>query len=51
MGAISRTGTTGAPESTTFLSGVCVTPSLVLCVCFVDRCLSLCPFSVGHYVV
>ena len=26
-------------------SGVCVTPSLVLYVCFVDRCLSLCTFS------
>jgi hypothetical protein len=25
-------------------SGVRVTRSLVLCVCFVDRCLSLCPF-------
>jgi hypothetical protein len=26
------------------ISGVRVTRSLVLCVCFVDRCLSLCPF-------
>jgi hypothetical protein len=25
-------------------SGVCVTRSLILCVCFVDRCLSCCPF-------
>jgi hypothetical protein len=25
-------------------SGVCVTRSFVLCVCFVDRCLSFCPF-------
>ena len=24
---------------------------LVLCVCFVDRCLSFCPFSFGHCVV
>ena len=32
-------------------SGVCVTISLVLCVCFVDRCLSFCPFSFGHCVV
>jgi hypothetical protein len=24
--------------------------SPVLCVCFVDRCLSFCPFSVGHCV-
>jgi hypothetical protein len=29
-------------------SGVRVTRSLVLCVCFVDRCLSFCPFSFGH---
>jgi hypothetical protein len=29
-------------------SGVRVTRSLVLCVCFVDRCLS---FFFGHYVV
>jgi hypothetical protein len=33
------------------LSGVRVTRSLVLCVCFVDRCLSFCTFSVGHCVV
>jgi hypothetical protein len=33
------------------LSGVRVTRSLVLCVCFVDRCLSLCIFSFGHCVV
>jgi hypothetical protein len=32
-------------------SGVCVTRSLVLCVCFVDRCLSFCNFSFGHCVV
>ena len=32
-------------------SGVCVTRSLVLCVCFVDRCLFFCPFSFGHCVV
>jgi hypothetical protein len=25
-------------------SGICVTRSLVLCVCFVDHCLSFCPF-------
>jgi hypothetical protein len=29
-------------------SGVRVTRSLVLCVCFVDRCLSVFPFSFGH---
>jgi hypothetical protein len=27
------------------------TRSLVLCVCFVDRCLSFCSFSFGHCVV
>ena len=32
-------------------SGVRVTRSLVLCVCFVDSCLSFCPFSFGHCVV
>ena len=32
-------------------SGVHVTRSLVLCVCFTDRCLSFCTFSFGHCVV
>ena len=32
-------------------SGVCVIRSLVLCVCFVDRCLSFCLFTFGHCVV
>jgi len=32
-------------------SGVRVTRCLVLYVCFVDRCLSICPFSFGHCVV
>ena len=35
-------------------SGVLVTRSLVLCVCFVDRCLSFCPFllfAIVLYVV
>ena len=31
--------------------GVRVTRFLVLCVCFVDRCMSFCPFSFGHCVV
>jgi alkyl hydroperoxide reductase subunit AhpF len=31
--------------------GVRVSRSLVLCVCFVDRCLSFCTFSFGHCVV
>ena len=29
-------------------SGVRVNQSLVLCVCFIDRCLSFCTFSFGH---
>jgi hypothetical protein len=33
------------------LSGVSVTRSSVLFVCFVVRCLSFCPFSLGHCVV
>jgi hypothetical protein len=33
-----------APEFTPVFSGVRVTRSLVLCVCFVDRCLSFGPF-------
>jgi hypothetical protein len=32
-------------------SEVRVTRSLVLCVCFVDRCLSFCPFSFGQCFV
>jgi hypothetical protein len=32
-------------------SGVRGTRSLVLCACFVDRCLSFCTFSFGHCVV
>ena len=32
-------------------SGVRVTLPLVLCVCFVDRCLSCCPFSVDELSV
>jgi hypothetical protein len=32
-------------------SGVRVARSLVLCVCFVDRCLSCCTFSFGHCVI
>jgi hypothetical protein len=32
-------------------SGVRVTRSLILCVCFVDRCLPFCLFSFGHCVV
>ena len=38
-------------EFTPVFSGVRVTRSLVLYVCFVDRCLSFCTFSFGHFVV
>ena len=34
-------------SSSPVISGVRVTRSLVLCVCFVDHCLSFCTFSVG----
>ena len=40
-----------APEFTPGFSGAGVTRFLVLCVWFVDRCLSFCPFSFGHCVV
>ena len=39
-----------APEFTPIFSGVRVTRSVALCVCFVDRCLSFCTFSVGHCI-
>jgi hypothetical protein len=35
------------PSSPPGLSGARVPRSLVLCVCFADRCLSLCTFSAG----
>ena len=38
----------GAPE---FISGFRVTRSLVLCVCFLDRCLYFCAFSFDQFVV
>jgi hypothetical protein len=38
-------------RSPAVFSGVRVTLSLVLYVCFVDRCLSFCTFSFGHCVV
>jgi hypothetical protein len=41
----------GTPELPPVFSGVRVTRSLVLYVCFVDRCLSFCTFSFGHCVV
>ena len=53
-GVTSGAGTiylSGAPEFTPGFSGVRVTRSIVLCVCFVDRCLSFCTFSFGHNIV
>jgi hypothetical protein len=38
-------------SSSPVFSGVRVTRSLVLCACFVDRCLSFCTLSFGHCVV
>jgi hypothetical protein len=38
-------------NSSPVFSGAGVTRSLVLCVCFIDRCLSFCTFSYGHCVV
>jgi hypothetical protein len=54
QGATSGAGTAypfGAPEFIPVFSGVCVTQSLVLYVCFLDRCLSFCAFSFGHCAV
>jgi len=53
-GATSRAGIalpSGAHELAPGFSGIPVTRSLVLCVCFLDRCLSFCSFSFGHCVV
>ena len=41
----------GAPEFIPSFSGIRVTRSLVLYVCFVDRYLSFCPLSFDHCVV
>ena len=38
-------------SSSPILSGIRVTRSLVLCVCFLNNCVSFCPFSLGHRVV
>jgi protein-S-isoprenylcysteine O-methyltransferase Ste14 len=38
-------------SSSPIFSGVGVAPYLVFCVFFVNRCLSFCPFSLGHCVV
>jgi hypothetical protein len=53
-GATSGGGTaypSEAPEFTSGFSGVRVTRSLVLYVCFVDRCFSFCIFSFGVRIV
>jgi hypothetical protein len=53
-GVTSGAGTayhSGEPEFIPGFSGVRVTRSLVLYVCFVDRCLSFCTFSFGHCAV
>ena len=47
MGATSGAGT----AYPSVFSGVRVTRSLVLCVCFIDCCLTFCTFSFGHCVV
>ena len=39
------------PSSLQVFSGIRVIRSLVLCVCLVDRCMSFCTFSFGHYVL
>jgi hypothetical protein len=36
-------------SSSSIFSGVGVTPYLVICVFFVDRCLSFCTFCFGHF--
>jgi hypothetical protein len=41
---------TASGVGTAYLSGFRVTRSSVVCVCFVDRCLSLCPCSFGQCV-
>jgi hypothetical protein len=41
----------GAPEFKSVFIVVRITQSLALCVCFVDRCLSLCTLSFCHCVV
>ena len=53
-GVTSGAGTaypSGAHEFTPGFSGVRVTRALVLCVCFVDCCLSFNTFSFGHFIV
>jgi hypothetical protein len=37
----------GAPEFFPVVSGLCVTLSFALCVWFLDRCLSFCPFPLA----
>jgi len=54
MGDIGGAGTvypSGAPEFAPGFSEVRVTRSIVLCVMFLDRCLSFSSITVGHCVV
>ena len=53
-GGMSGAGTaypSGTPEFTPVFSGVRITRSLILGVCFVDRCFPFCPFSFVHCVL
>jgi hypothetical protein len=45
-----NTMTTRKRTDDALISVVRVTRSLVVCVCFVDRCFSFCPVSIGHCV-
>ena len=53
-GATSEAGTAYPSRTHEFIpsfNGISVIRYLVLCVCFVNRCLSFCTFSFGHCVV
>ena len=51
MNTTDATGIAYSSGALPFLRGVRVARSLVLCICFVDRCLSFSPFSFNHCVV
>jgi len=54
MGAISGAGMSTLPEHLSLplvFSRLFLTRTLVLCVCFVDRCLSFCPFVLSLLVI
>ena len=50
-GPLEHVGESEIMSNVSIFSGVRVTRFLVLCVYFVDRCLSFCTFSFGHCVV